>query len=246
MPVAEDQHAVQYLSAQGADEALAGRVHARRLDGGAQDPGASGLEDGVEGCGEVRSAVADQELDVLEPLAEGEGEVVGLLGRPFAGGVGSDASQMHAAGAVLDEHQDVQSLQLHGVHLEEVDGENPGGLGTQELPPGRACAAGSRLDARVAQDLPDRGLRDRHAEFGYLAVDPAVSPQRILLRQPDDDAGDAGYRRRPPGLRQLLVSYLLAASLRCQLSSVTGKMPGQQLRGMSRASAANHSRSAGS
>jgi hypothetical protein len=38
MPTAEDQHPVQYLSAQGADEALAGRVHARRLDSGTQDP----------------------------------------------------------------------------------------------------------------------------------------------------------------------------------------------------------------
>jgi transposase len=46
--LAEDQHAVEELSAQGADEPLADRVHARRLDGGAQDPGAGGLEDGVE------------------------------------------------------------------------------------------------------------------------------------------------------------------------------------------------------
>jgi hypothetical protein len=107
---------------------------------------------------------------------------------------------MHAAGAVLDKHQDIQSLQQHGVNVEEVDGEDPGRLGAHELPPGRACAAGSRIDARISQDLPDCGLRDRHAEFGYLAVDPAVSPQRILLRQPDDDAGDAGYRRRPAGL----------------------------------------------
>jgi hypothetical protein len=29
----------------------------------------------------------------------------------------------------------VQSLQQHGVHAEEVDGEDPGGLGVQELPP---------------------------------------------------------------------------------------------------------------
>ena len=101
---------------------------------------------------------------------------------------------------MLDEHQDVQSIQQHGVHVEEVDGEDPGGLGVQELPPGRACAAGSRIDARRTQDLPDGGRRDRYAEFGYLAVDPAVSPQRILLRQPDDDAGDAGDRRRPAGL----------------------------------------------
>ncbi len=53
MPAAEDQPPVQYLSAQGADEALAGRVHARRLDSGAQDPGAGGLEDGVERGSEV-------------------------------------------------------------------------------------------------------------------------------------------------------------------------------------------------
>ena len=52
-----------------------------------------------------------------------------------------------------------------------------------------------------------------------------------------------------PGLRRLLVSYFPAASLRCQASSVAGvigKMPAQRLRGMSRASAANHTRSAGS
>jgi len=60
--LAEDQHAVEDLSAQGTDKALAGCVHARRLDGRAHDPGAGGLEDGVEGCGEVRSAVADHEL----------------------------------------------------------------------------------------------------------------------------------------------------------------------------------------
>ena len=75
--LAEDQDAVQELAAQGADQALADRVHARRLDSGTQDPGTGGLEHGVERGGEVRSAVTDQELDVLEPLAEGEGEVAG-------------------------------------------------------------------------------------------------------------------------------------------------------------------------
>jgi hypothetical protein len=52
-----------------------------------------------------------------------------------------------------------------------------------------------------------------------------------------------------PGLRRLLVSYLLAASLRCQASSVAGvigKISAHRLRGMSCASAANHARSAGS
>ena len=52
-----------------------------------------------------------------------------------------------------------------------------------------------------------------------------------------------------PGLRRLLVSYLPAASLRCQASSVagvTGKTSVQRSRGKSRASAANHTRSTGS
>src|ERR1035438_2863447 len=78
MPAAEDQHPVKDLPAQGADEALAGRVHARRLDSGTQDPGTGGLEHGVERGREVRSAVTDEELDVLEPLVEGQARVRGF------------------------------------------------------------------------------------------------------------------------------------------------------------------------
>jgi hypothetical protein len=83
---------------------------------------------------------------------------------------------MQAAGAMFDEHQDVQSLQQHGVHVEEVHSEDPGGLGVHELPPGGTRAARCRIDASGAQDLPDCGLRDRHAEFRQFAVDPAVMP----------------------------------------------------------------------
>jgi len=39
---------------------------------------------------------------------------------------------------VLDEHQDVQSPEKHGVHVQKVDSEDPGDLGIPELPPGRA------------------------------------------------------------------------------------------------------------
>jgi hypothetical protein len=41
---------------------------------------------------------------------------------------------VHPAGAVLDEYQDVYALQQHGVYVQEVDCEDPGGLGAQELP----------------------------------------------------------------------------------------------------------------
>src|SRR5215813_3810756 len=51
------------------------------------------------------------------------------------------------------------------VHVDEVNGENAAGLGCQELPPGRAAAAGRRIDPRVMQDLPHRGRRDRVAEL---------------------------------------------------------------------------------
>jgi hypothetical protein len=70
---------------------------------------------------------------------------------------------VHPAGAVLDEQQDVQPFQQHGVDVQEVDCEDPDGLGVQELPPGRARAARRRADARSSQDLIDGGQRDRDA-----------------------------------------------------------------------------------
>ncbi len=66
--------------------------------------------------------------------------------------------------------------------------------------------------------------------------------QQVCLVGREDPAGR-------PGLRLLLVLSFLAVSSRCQARSVagvTGKMPVQRLRGMSRASAANQARSAGS
>ncbi len=144
-------------------EPLADRVHARRLDGGAQDPGAGGLEDGVERGGEVRSAVADQELNVLEPLAEAEGEVAGLLHGPLSGRVRGDPANVHPAGAMFDEHQDVQPPGEHGARGQETGCDDPGALGAQELPPARARASRCRIDARGMQDLPHGGRRDHHA-----------------------------------------------------------------------------------
>ena len=62
----------------------------------------------------------------------------GLLHGPVAARVGGDAAEVHPAGAVLNEYQNVQSSQQRGVHVQEVDREDPSGLGVQELPPGRA------------------------------------------------------------------------------------------------------------
>ena len=52
--------------------------------------------------------------------------------------------------------------------------DDPGGLGVQELPPGRARAAGRRIDARGVQDLPDGRGRYGDAELRQFAMDPAT------------------------------------------------------------------------
>ncbi len=75
---------------------------------------------------------------VPEPLAEAEGEVAGLLHGPLARRAGGDPAEVQPPGAMFDEYQDIDALQQHGVHVQEVDREDPGGLGVQELPPGRA------------------------------------------------------------------------------------------------------------
>jgi len=136
-----------------------------------------------------------------------------------------DAAEVHPAGAVLNEHQDIQSLEQHGVHVQEVDREDPGGLGCQELPPPRACAPRRRIDARGMQDLPHGARRHGDAEFRQFAVDPAVSPQRILLRQPNDQAGDARDCWRTAGL---------SPPARVVLSPRQFAVPGQQRRGRNR------------
>jgi hypothetical protein len=90
--------------------------------------------------------------------------------------------------------------------VQEIDREDPGGLRVQKLPPGWARSARCRVNARSSQDFPHGGRGDRHAELGQLAVDPAVSPQRILVRQPDGNAGGAAGAGGRPGFRRSLVS----------------------------------------
>jgi hypothetical protein len=55
--------------------------------------------------------------------------------------VGGDAAEVHPAGAVLDEYQDVQPGQRHCVSMQEAGGQDPGGLRAQEPPPGPAVPA---------------------------------------------------------------------------------------------------------
>ena len=73
---------------------------------------------------------------------------------------------------MLDEHQDVQPFQQHRVDVQEVHREYPGGLGVQELPPRRPCAARRRIDPRGAQDLIDGRRADGNSQLRQFTVDP--------------------------------------------------------------------------
>ena len=113
-------------------------------------------------------------------------------------GVRGDAGQVSPAGAVLDHDQRVDAPQQHGVHVDEVDGDDAAGLRGQELLPGRAGAAGRGIDPGIMQDLPDRGGGDRVAEPDQLALHPPVPPRGVLRRDADHELADRGCRGRPP------------------------------------------------
>jgi hypothetical protein len=49
---------------------------------------------------------------------------------------------------MFDEHQDMQSPEEHGAQVQEIDYDDSGSLGVQELPLARARAARCRIDAR--------------------------------------------------------------------------------------------------
>jgi hypothetical protein len=88
---------------------------------------------------------------------------------------------VHPAGAVLNEYQDIQPLQQNGVDVHEVDCEDPGGLGVQELSPGRARAARRGADACIAQaEYPANHQIDDLEQ--HLASQPAPLPGRKRQR----------------------------------------------------------------
>jgi hypothetical protein len=128
LPPPGDQEVVQALLAHGANPALGDGIGVRSLNRCADDLGADRAPEVVEGSGELAVAVADQEPDGRAIVFEGSEEVAGLLGDPGTCGVGGDAGEMHTPVVKLDEEQHVQPLQEHGVHGEEVAGEDAGCL----------------------------------------------------------------------------------------------------------------------
>jgi hypothetical protein len=75
--------------------------------------------------------------------------------------------------------------------VEEIGGEHRGGLGMQELPPGRVSVPlRCRGDLQGLEDPADGGCADLVAEFQQLALNPLVSPAVVLAGEPFDQRGD--------------------------------------------------------
>ena len=80
----------------------------------------------------------------------------------------------------------------------------------------RARTARRRVDARGTRDLQCGGRRHSDGELGQFAVDVAVSHSGFSFARRMASRAVPGTVGRRRGLRLLLVSYLLADSLRCR------------------------------
>jgi hypothetical protein len=116
------------------------------------------------------------ELQAYPGIVQVHQQVPGLLHYPRLDRVLRGSEDPDAAGAVLDDGQDVDLRAIEEIGGEEVHRQDSLRLGLQELRPARAVPARCRADASVLEDLPDRGRCHRDAESRELAVDPAVSP----------------------------------------------------------------------
>ena len=134
--------------------------------------------------------VSQQESQPVGVFVECHQEIAGLLGDPGCGGVGGDADDVDLPGGQFQEEQHVQALEENRVDGEEVAGHDRVGLGGEELFPGRAGAAGCRVDAGLVQDLPDRAGGDGVAEADQFAVYAAVAPGGVLGCQAEDQGAD--------------------------------------------------------
>jgi len=133
----DDQQVVEAFAAQGADPAFRNGVRSRRPHRSAEDADVGAGERRVEGGGELAVPIADQEPKPAGVVAEVHQQVARLLGDPGPGGVGGDPGDVHAAHAVLDHDQDVETAQEDRVDVGEVNREDRVGLRRQELSPGR-------------------------------------------------------------------------------------------------------------
>ena len=99
VPPVPDQGAVQHLPPAAADPPFHDRIHSRRLDRGAYDPDARGLEHGIERQREAGVPVVQHELHPRPGIFQVHEQVPGLLHDQGLDRVPGGTEDPNAAGA---------------------------------------------------------------------------------------------------------------------------------------------------
>jgi len=141
------------------------RPHRRR-----QGSDALGGEDSIEGGGELRVSVADEELELPDAAGQVYQQVAGLLGHPHPSRAGGHHEDVDLAGRQLDHQQHVPTLEQDRVDVEDVGGQDRFALRRTGI------AATSAQPGVVPGALPAR-LSSSHSVLGAtLTPSRASSP----------------------------------------------------------------------
>jgi hypothetical protein len=156
-------------------------------------------EHGIEGRAVLGVPVADEEPERRDSVVEVGHEVAGGLRGPGHRRVGGDAEDVDAPGGDLYDEQRVEAPQSDGVEVEEVGGQQPGGLGSEERAPMGVGSPRRGPQACRSEDAADGAGADVVSESGELALDAAVSPARVFLCKADKELTEFAVDARATG-----------------------------------------------
>jgi hypothetical protein len=220
VPAIGDQHPVQALPPDRANETLGDRIRLRRPDRRAEDPDPLSVEDRVERARELPIVITDQELHRPVTLGKRENEVPRLLRRPRTIRTLAQTGKMHPPAGKLDEKQHIDPPQHDRVDREEVARDQAPCLAANELTPRHPTAPASRPDPSSDQDVADTRRRDLGPKPSQLARDPPVPPPRVLPSQPQDQLSNVTVHPWPTGTPSRI----------CPAASHKSPMPREQRR----------------
>ena len=137
-PVRTSRRKVPIRRSQSADQALADRVHPRRLHRDTHDGGAGGLKDGIEGAVKFQplSRIRQRTSPNRSPRSRARLRVCWTVHALVGCAVTPPRCIQRVPCSMNTRHE--QPFQQHRVNVQEVNGQDSGGLGVQELPPRRA------------------------------------------------------------------------------------------------------------
>jgi hypothetical protein len=117
--------------------------------------------------------------------------------KPGAGWVDSHPGHVDPPSVQLEEAQHGQAPQPDGLDREEVAGDDPGGLLSEERPPRRGRPSRSWIYPMTSERCADRGCRDSHAQPLEFTLHALVTRARNLASQADDQLLYVGVQLRP-------------------------------------------------